>query len=119
MLVELGILLYLPDFFNMIEISSKVFPASISLLECEVFPQLLVEELVDWRITVNTSSWIAVPVPDSSGCSTFLVNLDFEALLAESERLAFPLDMQGFDVSYLFSIVNAPKPAPTSKTSSS
>lgn len=64
--VELGILVYFPNFLDVIEISSEFFPPGISLLECEVFPQLFVEELVDRRVAVDASSWIAIPVPDST-----------------------------------------------------
>lgn len=92
MLVELSVLLHLPNFLDVVEVSSQFLPASVSLLECEVFPQLLVEELVDGRIAVNTSSWIAVPIPNSSRCCTLFVDLDFEALLAEPIRSVFALD---------------------------
>tara|TARA_R110002060_G_scaffold16254_3_gene22579 strand:+ start:1225 stop:1761 length:537 start_codon:yes stop_codon:yes gene_type:complete len=66
--VKLRVLVHFPHFLDVIEISSELLPSSISLLECKVLPELFVEELVNGRIAVDTSSWIAIPVPNSTGC---------------------------------------------------
>ena len=81
-----------PLLFDMVEIPPKLGTAGISLLEGKVLPQIyggsveaktrlgevltFVEELVDGRVTVDTRSWIAVPVPDTTRGGTFLVDLD-------------------------------------------
>ncbi len=83
MFVELGIFPDLPLFFDMVEISSQFLPPCISLLEGEVLPQLLIEKLVDRCITIDTGSWVAVPIPNTSAGRTFLVDLNVEALFSE------------------------------------
>jgi len=81
-----------PLLLDMVEISPELWTAGISLLEGEVLPQIygestktdrrlgevltFVEELVDGCVTVDTRSWIAVPVPDTTRGGTFLVDLD-------------------------------------------
>lgn len=84
MLVELDVLQNIPLLLHVLEIAPKLFPASISLLEGEIFPKLLVEELVNRRIGVNTGARIAIPVPDTTRRGAFLVDFDRQALLANS-----------------------------------
>lgn len=85
----------------MLEIPAKVFPAGISFLECEVLPNLFVEKLIDRRVRVHSSSWVAVPIPnattpdnqhlarldislgESLQVSTFLIHLDVESLFKQ------------------------------------
>ena len=76
MLVELNVFEDIPLLLHMLEVSSKLFPASISLLEGEIFPELLVKELVDGCIGINSGTRIAVPVPDATGGGALLVDLD-------------------------------------------
>jgi len=49
--------------------------SSITLLESEVLPQFLIKELIDWGIAIDTSTGIAVPIPDSSAGGAFLIYL--------------------------------------------
>lgn len=61
---------------------------SISFSECEPLPQLLVEELVDRGVGVDSGTRIAVPVPDTARGSTLLEDLDFVALLSEPRMVS-------------------------------
>jgi hypothetical protein len=76
MLVELHVFKDIPLLLHILEISSKLFPASISLLEGETFNQVLVKELVYGCIGLNSGTRIAVPVPDATRGGAFLVDLD-------------------------------------------
>lgn len=76
MFVELNVFEDIPLLLHVVEISSKLFPASISLLESEIFPELLVKELVDGCIGINSGTRIAVPVPDTARGGALLVDLD-------------------------------------------
>lgn len=60
----------------MLEVASKLFPACVSLLEGKIFPQLLVEKLIDRGVGIDTGTWIAVPVPDPTRGGTLLVDFD-------------------------------------------
>ena len=75
----------IPLLLEVVKVSTKLLSTWVSLFECEVLPQVLVEELVNWGIRIDSSSGIAVPVPDTTGSSSLLENLDFESLLAKSE----------------------------------
>jgi hypothetical protein len=59
-----------------VEVAAEILPASISFFEGEIFPQFLVEKLVDWSVGVNTGAGIAIPVPDAACGSALLVDLD-------------------------------------------
>ncbi len=50
MLVELHVLLHVPLLLDVLEVAAELFATRVALLESEVFIQLFVEELVDWRI---------------------------------------------------------------------
>jgi hypothetical protein len=50
----------------MVKVAAEILPASISFFEGEIFPQFLVEKLIDWTVGVNTSARIAIPVPDAA-----------------------------------------------------
>lgn len=101
------------------EVASKVFPASIPLLEGEGFPELFVEELVDWGVGVDTGAGIAVPIPDTARGGAFLVDLDRQTLLANSGNRCQNTPTGRYIETYLLSMVKAPKPAPTRRTSTS
>ena len=45
------------------EVSPKLFPIRIPLLEREVLPDIFIKQLVDGGVTVNTGAGVAVPVP--------------------------------------------------------
>jgi hypothetical protein len=76
MLVELNIFENIPFLLHVLEISPKLFPAGISFFKGEIFPELLVEELVDGSIGVDAGTGIAVPVPDTTGCRPLLEDLN-------------------------------------------
>ena len=57
-------------------------------------------------------------LPDATGCCALLVYLDFQALFAEPRGSQYRT-LKLTTVPYLLSIVKAPKPAPTRRTSSS
>lgn len=51
-LVELEMLLQVPFRINVLKVSSQVLPARVPFFECEVLPELLVEDLVDRKVRV-------------------------------------------------------------------
>jgi len=65
-LVELDILQDVPLLLHMLEVAAEILPASISFFEGEIFPQFLVEKLIDWSVGVNTGAGIAIPIPDAA-----------------------------------------------------
>jgi hypothetical protein len=69
----------IPFLVDELEVVPQFLPAGISLFERPLFPQLLVKELIDGRIAIYSSSRIAVPIPDTSTCRAFLVDLNAEA----------------------------------------
>lgn len=48
------------------------------------YVRTFVKELVDGSVTVDTCTWIAVPVPDTARGSTLLEDSDIVALFPES-----------------------------------
>lgn len=92
-----------PLLLDVVEISSELWTSGVSLLECEVFPEILtvlvqypqhmrggemltfVEQLIDGCVTVDTCTWIAVPVPDTAGSRSLLVDLALVSELLESD----------------------------------
>ena len=100
--VEGNILFDIPFVFDMSKVSPQFLPVRIPLLESKVFPELLVEQLVNGRVAVDSSSWIAVPIPsdkisrygprcrsgarsipDATAGSSFFINLARQTLLSE------------------------------------
>jgi hypothetical protein len=69
----------IPLLIDELEVVSQLLPTSISLFERPFFPQLLIKELIDWRVTVYSCSRIAVPVPNPSAGRPLFVYLDAEA----------------------------------------
>lgn len=63
--------------FDLVEVVLKFSPAGIFLGECVVFPQFFVKELVYGRVAVNSGTTVAIPVPDTTSCSSFLVDFAF------------------------------------------
>jgi len=92
MLVEFNVLQHIPLLLHVLEVAAKLFPASISLLEGEVFPQLFVKELIDGRVGVDAGARVAVPVPDPARGGAFFEDFDGHALLADS---VMALEMSG------------------------
>ena len=62
-LIVFGVFADAPFLVDILEIATEFWPARISLLEVEVHIQLAIEELIDWRLAVDSSSWVTVPVP--------------------------------------------------------
>jgi hypothetical protein len=56
------VLAHIPLLVDILEVATELRTTWITLLVGKVLPQLLIEELVDWSIGVNTRAWIAVPV---------------------------------------------------------
>jgi hypothetical protein len=59
MLPQIPLLVY------MIEIATQLFPASVAFFEREIIPELFVEQLVNWRVCIDSGSRINIPVPDT------------------------------------------------------
>jgi hypothetical protein len=74
----------MPFLFDVIKVSSQILPARVPFFEGEVFPQLLVKELVDGGVGVDTSARIAVPVPNTARCRTLLEDSDVVAKLPQA-----------------------------------
>jgi hypothetical protein len=68
----------------MLEISSQLFPVRISFCPSPVFPGLLHEKLVRGSVAVDSSSWIAIPIPDTSEFSTCFEELCRQTQFAKS-----------------------------------
>jgi hypothetical protein len=78
-LVEGSIVLYIPLLFHVLEVFTQLLPSGVSILEGEVFPQLLVEELVNGRVGVDASPGITVPIPDAARGTSLLEDANLEA----------------------------------------
>ena len=62
-LVELKMLTQTPFLVYVLEVSSKILPAAVSFFEGEVFPDFLVEQLIDRSVCIDAGSRVAIPVP--------------------------------------------------------
>lgn len=93
---------YVPLLLDVVEVALKLLPAGVTLFESEVLVELWFEELVDWGVAINTGAGILVPIPDPPEADPFSYTLTFKPCLRN-----------------LFSVLKAPNPAPTIKTSNS
>lgn len=120
MLVVLDVLFHAPLFLDVFEVASELLPTGVAFLKGKVFPELLIEELVNWSIAVDTSAGVAVPVlwrsaispgcagcgsntyPDAAAGAAFLVDADTQPLfpesIEESERCETSTDQKDIDV---------------------
>lgn len=86
MLVERCMVSNIPFLLDIFKICAEFLPSRISILECEILPQFLVEELIDWGISVDAGAGVTVPIPDTSRCSSLFKDAYVIAELSQSSR---------------------------------
>ena len=65
-----------PLLVNKVKVLAEFLPASITLAEGEIFPKLLIKELVNGGIGIDAGTRITVPVPNTARRRTLLVDFD-------------------------------------------